>query len=133
VRKNILWYYPFRGIDSSGLIASGAPDSVKSTKHLPISMSRASGKIDRDPEKPPRGAGGAGASDEFTIPERLVARVANIDLDTAESNDRPGRDSSVPRDPEKPAPEESGAWNKRGSRTVDRLVNWIVTGDPDMP
>jgi hypothetical protein len=96
-------------------------------------MSRSRRNIDRDPEKPPRGAGGAGAPDGFTIIERLVARVANIDLDTAESNDRPGRDSSVPQDPEKPAPEESGVWNKRGSRTVDRVVNWIVTGDPDMP
>jgi hypothetical protein len=133
VRENILWYYPFRGVDSSGLIASGAPDSVKSTKHLPISMSRASGKIDRDPEKPPRGAGGAGAPNGFTVIERLVARVANIDLGSAESSDRSRRNSPVPRDPEKPAPNESGVWNKRGSRTVDRIVNWIVTGDPDMP
>jgi hypothetical protein len=96
-------------------------------------MSRASRNIDRDPEKPPRGAGGAGPPDGFTLIERLVARVVNIDLQSAESNDQPGRDSSVPRDPEKPAPEESGAWNKRGSRTVDRIVNWIVTGDPNMP
>jgi hypothetical protein len=96
-------------------------------------MSRVRRKIDRDPEKPPRGAGGARPSTGFTVPERFVARVANIDLDSAESNDRSRRGSSVPRDPEKPAPEESGAWNKRGFRTVDRIVNWIVTGDPDMP
>ena len=24
-------------------------------------------------------------------------------------------------------------WNKPGFRVVDRIVNWIVTGDPDMP
>ena len=96
-------------------------------------MTRASRKIDRDPEKPPRGAGGAGLPNGFTVIERLVARVANIDLDSTESNDRSRRSSSLPRDPEKPAPEESGAWNKRGFRTVDRIVNWIVTGDPDMP
>jgi len=96
-------------------------------------MSRASGKIDREPEKPPRGASSAGAPDEFTIPERLVARVVNVDLSSAESNDRSRDDSSVPRDPEKPASNESGVWNKRGFRTIDRIVNWIVTGDPDMP
>ncbi len=96
-------------------------------------MSRASRKIDRDPEKPPRGASGTGAPDGFTIPERFVARVVNIDLSSTESTDRSRRNSSVPRNPEKPAPDESGAWNKRGFRTVDRIVNWIVTGDPDMP
>ena len=96
-------------------------------------MSRDSRNIDRDPEKPPRGAGGVGSPSGFTFTERLVARAVNIDVGSGESNDQPGSDSSVPRDPEKPAPEESGAWNKRGSKTVDRIVNWIVTGDPDMP
>lgn len=96
-------------------------------------MPRASRNIDRDPKKPPRGAGGAGAPDGFTVIERLVARIVNVDLDSTESNDRPGRESSVPRDPDKPAPEESGAWNKRGFRSVDRVVNWLITGDPDMP
>ena len=96
-------------------------------------MPRASREIDRDPEKPPRKASGAGAPDEFTLIERFVARAVNIDVGSGESNDQPGGDSSVPRDPDKPAPEESGAWNKRGSKTVDRIVNWIVTGDPDMP
>jgi hypothetical protein len=96
-------------------------------------MPRASREIDRDPEKPPRRASGAGPPDGFTLIERLVARVANVDVRSSESTDQPGCDSSVPRDPDKPAPEESGAWNKRGSKTVDRIVNWIVTGDPDMP
>jgi hypothetical protein len=96
-------------------------------------MSRASRKIDRKPEKPPRGEGGAGASDGLTVIERLVARVANIDLGSAESTDRSSRNSSVPRNPEKPTSDESGVWNKRGFRTVDRIVNWIITGDPDMP
>jgi hypothetical protein len=96
-------------------------------------MSRTSRKIDRDPEKPPQATSGAGAPNGFTIPERLVARVANIDLDSVESGARSRGDSSVPRDPEKPAPDESGVWNKRGFRTVDRIVNWIITGDPDMP
>ena len=96
-------------------------------------MPKASQAIDRNPEKPPRGAGGAGGPTEFTRVERLVARLANIDVNPDESGDRPRRDSSIPRDPEKPAPEESGAWNKHGFRSVDRVVNWIITGDPDIP
>ncbi|MGN8216405.1 hypothetical protein [Halococcus salifodinae] len=96
-------------------------------------MARGSRKIDRDPEKLPQGASGAGTPNGFTIPERLVARVANIDLGSVESGAHSRRDSSVPRDPEKPAPDESGVWNKRGFRIVDRIVNWIITGDPDMP
>ena len=115
--------------------AMAAPDSDElspwSTSYR--SMPRASREIDRDPEKPPRRASGAGPPDGFTLIERLVARVVNIDVDSAESNDQPESNSSVPRDPDKPAPEESGAWNKRGFRSVDRVVNWIVTGDPDMP
>jgi hypothetical protein len=115
--------------------AMAAPDSdelsPRNTSYH--SMPRASQETDRDPEKPPRRASGAGPPDGFTLIERLVARVVNIDVDSAESTDQPGRDSSVPRDPDKPAPEESGAWNKRGFRSVDRIVNWIVTGDPDMP
>ena len=96
-------------------------------------MSRDDRTINRDPEKPPRGSGGAGSPTELTLVERLVARIAHIDVHSAERADRPRRESTIPQEPEKPAPEESGAWNKRGFRSVDRVVNWIVTGDPDMP
>jgi hypothetical protein len=57
----------------------------------------------------------------------------NIDLGSVESTDRSRHGSSVPHDPDKPAPDESGVWSKRDFEDFDRIVNWIITGDLDMP
>jgi hypothetical protein len=36
-------------------------------------------------------------------------------------------DQTSDRNPDIPPPEENGVWNKRGFKTVDRVVDWLMS------
>lgn len=84
--------------------------------------------IDRDIEKPPPEESGTGDEPGSVWLDRFLRRLLPNGAATTSENDRPNRatDQNGDRKPPKPAPEESGVWNKRGSRTIDRIVEWLV-------
>lgn len=107
--------------------------SFKSAEALVVDMARGGRTIDRDPEKPPRGESGTGDEPGSVWLDHFLTRLVPGKSGSCEDQDGSTPDGAIDRDPEKPRPEESGVWSKRGFRSVDRLVNWLVTGDPDIP
>ena len=58
--------------------------------------------------------------------DRFLTRLVLGELTSGEDHDDSTPDGAIDRDPEKPPPEESGVWNKRGFKTVDRIVEFVV-------
>ena len=113
-------------IKTTNNIQTSTP-TVITVESVPMAMPDRDQPIDRDIEKPPPEESGTGDEPGSVWLDRLLRRLPNSAA-TNNENDRPHQpiDESSDRKPPKPAPEESGVWNKRGSRTIDRIVEWLV-------